>query len=367
MTSHPTRSLLVSALLVAFVAALALPATAAARDGQRWPGTRITYYDATRDKLAVSKAVQAWNRTGIRMRFVRTFNRRNANVVIRNTRDVPGGCGTGLATVGYVGRGRQAYVNILHGYARNGQACAWPGQSFVVAHELGHVLGLDHFDRGCALMNSSHTDGIAATRCLPGNASLDRFGQWRCRLVEPMDIRRALRLYGGRMRPVRKNPWCTIVKHVSAPVPFTTAYDSNTNAVTVTMRRPATPAAPPYLDRDPQAPRAEVYISDRCLLERPTVDAEGVYTLQTFDWSVDEGQDHTFTYQNPYRGSTSCLSAWTFDTLGRASATSARAIVDAAPAGAARMHRLAKLSGPTPHDTRVEPRTYHLHGDTARR
>ena len=41
------------------------------------------------------------------------------------------------------------------------RAAPGPGQTQVVTHELGHVLGLEHYMGGCSLMNTSHTNGVA--------------------------------------------------------------------------------------------------------------------------------------------------------------------------------------------------------------
>ena len=62
----------------------------------------------------------------------------------------------------------------------------------VLAHELGHVLGLGHEDRRCATMNST-----LWWRC-PNSPQL---GQYRCRLVNTDDVRGAVRRYGGRVKP----------------------------------------------------------------------------------------------------------------------------------------------------------------------
>ena len=41
-----------------------------------------------------------------------------------------------------------------------------------------------------------------------GGCPAARESQWRCRLIERDDLRRALRLYGGRRRPLRAPPVC---------------------------------------------------------------------------------------------------------------------------------------------------------------
>ena len=55
--------------------------------------------------------------------------------------------------------------------------------TLVVAHELGHVLGLDHEDRFCATMNSYLVDGHPEY-CLAAPA-----GKWICRLLRADDVR----------------------------------------------------------------------------------------------------------------------------------------------------------------------------------
>jgi hypothetical protein len=77
------------------------------------------------------------------------------------------------------------------------------GLTLIAAHELGHVLGLDHEHRSCALMNPVLLDGTP-NRC-------ERVAPWTywCRVFEPLDLRRAARLYGGRPR-VRPQATCPL-------------------------------------------------------------------------------------------------------------------------------------------------------------
>jgi hypothetical protein len=74
--------------------------------------------------------------------------------------------------------------------------------ALVTAHELGHVLGLDHEDDVCATMNS-HLDVDHPEQC-PAPPP----GTWVCRLLRADDVRGAVSLYGGSVRPIRGPEFC---------------------------------------------------------------------------------------------------------------------------------------------------------------
>ncbi|MEO6867637.1 MAG: snapalysin family zinc-dependent metalloprotease [Gaiellales bacterium] len=155
--------------------------------GKRWPGKTITYSETLPPSWdwSVQQAVKTWNTSGVRVRFVRARSRASAQVVIRF------GPTAGNAGLASIGAQPNAYV---HMYKRS----VLPVQdrvaaSMVIAHELGHVVGLDHTRaRGCNLMNT-YTSG-------PGCPESPRVGYYWCRWLSPDDLRGALRLYGGRAR-----------------------------------------------------------------------------------------------------------------------------------------------------------------------
>ena len=173
-------------LLAAAVAGVAAaPAEAYSLLGQRWPGTTIRYHNlAPSYAWSLQQAVQAWNTSGTRLRFVKS-SRARAHIVVR-AEGGGGGLCRGQATAGYVPK---AYGG---GWAMVSRACSRFDAAGVLAHELGHVLGLGHEDRRCATMNST-----LWWRC-PNSPQL---GQYRCRLVNTDDVRGAVRRYGGRVRP----------------------------------------------------------------------------------------------------------------------------------------------------------------------
>ena len=173
-------------LLAAAVAGVAAaPADAYSLLGKRWPGTTIRYHNlAPSYAWSLEQAVQAWNTSGTRLRFVKS-SRARAHIVVR-AEGGGGGLCRGQATAGYVPK---AYGG---GWAMVSRACSRFDAAGVLAHELGHVLGLGHEDRRCATMNST-----LWWRC-PNSPQL---GQYRCRLVNTDDVRGAVRRYGGRVRP----------------------------------------------------------------------------------------------------------------------------------------------------------------------
>ena len=74
--------------------------------------------------------------------------------------------------------------------------------ALIMAHEFGHVLGLDHESKVCATMNPSVGDDHT-TLCQAPPA-----GQWTCELLQSDDVRGAVRLYGGTVHAWRGSPFC---------------------------------------------------------------------------------------------------------------------------------------------------------------
>jgi hypothetical protein len=75
--------------------------------------------------------------------------------------------------------------------------------ALILAHELGHVLGLDHETQQCATMNPSV--GADHTTLCPAPPA----GMWTCRLLQPDDVRGAVALYGGTVRGWRGSSFCS--------------------------------------------------------------------------------------------------------------------------------------------------------------
>ncbi|WP_162599836.1 M57 family metalloprotease [Nocardioides solisilvae] len=284
-------------------------AAAGARGIRKWPRGRITYVDRTKDRDAVRAAVKLWNRSGVKIRFVKVRKASRAALVIRDSTNVPSGCGSGLASLGYVPGGR-AFVNILHGGDEGGQGCAFPGQTLVVAHELGHVLGLRHDDSRCSVMNSSHVNGVAQRECLGEDLSATaKPGRWRCRVLERVDLKRAARMYGGRPK-VRQQEWCDAIERIPATGPVTWTPDSYGGAGDLTVVRGAEPPVPGWLGTwGFGAPGLEVHATPGVCTAVPGDDAT---TVRTDLWEVPVGASQEVSLYGLAPG-THCVSVWQFD------------------------------------------------------
>ena len=185
-----------AATLIVTLVAIALPSSAGAYqlEGGRWPTATITYYnEVPAYAWAVDTAAYAWNTSGARVQF-RKSSRRDAKVLL----GIRWFKALGEANVQRNNKGRivSAKVGIQSGQDRYTMA-------LVIAHELGHVLGLNHEDRVCATMNSrlveNHTEYCPAAPP----------GMWVCRLLRADDVRGAVSLYGGAVRPIRGPEFCT--------------------------------------------------------------------------------------------------------------------------------------------------------------
>jgi Matrixin len=184
-----------AAILVAALIAVATVSTAGAftLEGGRWPTTTITYFnEVPAYSWAVDTAAYAWNTSGARVRFLKT-SKANADVLI----GIRWFKKAGDANIQRInGRFVGAKVGIRTGQDRYTMA-------LVVTHELGHVLGLDHEDRACATMNSYLVNNG------PEHCPTAPEGTWVCRLLRTDDVRGAVSLYGGTVKPIRGSEFCT--------------------------------------------------------------------------------------------------------------------------------------------------------------
>jgi len=162
-------------------------------EGGRWKTPTITYYnEVPAYPWAVDTAAYAWNTSGARVQFLKS-SRRDAKVLI------------GIRWFKVAG---DANVQRLNGAIVGAQVGIRSGQdrytmALVVTHELGHVLGLDHEDRTCATMNTYLVDNH------PEQCPAALEGKWVCRLLRADDVRGAVSLYGGTVRPIRGPEFCS--------------------------------------------------------------------------------------------------------------------------------------------------------------
>ena len=165
--------------------------------GGAWPDGDIRYYNAAPEhEWALQQAVDAWNRSGARVRLRRS-NRLEADLVVSS--DARTTCGHGRATLGY---SVPATISIFS--FRVGRGCDRYAAARALTHELGHVLGLDHTAAECAAMNPSGNYG-GSPQCPP-----TRPGLWRCRLLEAGDLAATVKIYGGDPAPIRAEPLCAM-------------------------------------------------------------------------------------------------------------------------------------------------------------
>jgi hypothetical protein len=182
------RLALATALLAALV--FAPSAEAYKRLGYRWPSRTITYHDATGKeyKKNVAEAAAAWNKSGTKARWKKAPKSR-ARVQIRVNKSIPS---AGLAT--YFGRQR-GLIQIQPGMKKLRESKAegeWVATT-IMTHEMGHIMGLDHETRKCAVMQPAIGIGCPGPK--------DPW-QYRCRVLEPDDVRGGVALFGGKVGKV---------------------------------------------------------------------------------------------------------------------------------------------------------------------
>src|SRR5581483_3596901 len=273
------------------VLALAGTADGYVGEGQAWPDGVITYYNGAHDQAwAVKRAVDAWNPGGARSAQVRIEHFPGVSCTINAE-----------ATVGY---GPNARVWI---FRRDDSStyCNRYVAAQLLAHELGHVLGLGHESRTCAVMNPVNTlQGPA--RC--GKAKL---WQWRCRFLTQDDVAGALALYGGAARAETGGSACDLYRAIAAPTDLTVEQTAVPYEFRLGFRRPPSATVPAFLSAQRTDPESFVAAAStgRCLADPRS--------LHPVSWHVAVGGvEQAYLRLGP---GVSCVSVWSVDSFGRPS------------------------------------------------
>ncbi len=188
-----------SGVLGMIAAGVLLAAAPSSHASSRWPGTRVTYADATTKPRLIAEAVRRWNAaTGLRLVPARGSRAQIRILPAANTLCGPEPCGF------YPPDGRVYLGRSWRSGPRSfpDDPLADTGQLIFAVHEIGHALGLDHVSTGCSIMYHYVDLGQRGCRPLRNVGS----GVYGCGPY-PADARRLARLYGVRAkRPVR----CTL-------------------------------------------------------------------------------------------------------------------------------------------------------------
>jgi hypothetical protein len=282
----------------------------------KWPNGIVRYYNAATDqRWAVARAVGAWNHSGAHVRFI-AVPRRSADMVIREQANGIY-CNEGRASVGYV---KDAHVVIFpaHGVTH---ACNRYWAARVMAHELGHVLGLLHEDRYCATMNA--TGSMHGGAECPGVLS-----EWRCRLLELDDVAGVAKVYGGTPRAPTNPELCPLYPAVKAPLHLTADYDPRSRAVALSFTRPAEASIPNFIPPSPWNGRPTFALSDTAT-DCSAAGSPDVSRASRWTWHVRPGGLEIVHLRLTH--APTCYAVWALDKLGRPSATPARVSVTLAP------------------------------------
>jgi hypothetical protein len=293
------RRRLLAVLALGLISCTVVPSTSAyIPGGKTWPRGTIRYYNLAADQAwPVERAVYVWNHSGARVRFVPS-SQADAQLIIghfTHRRCV----GHALGTLGYAPKA-SVWLPLVD---ESSSVCNSYASVSAVAHELGHVLGLKHETRGCALMNPTGS-WRGAKLCTSANP-----WEWRCEILEDDDVRGAVALYGGKVAVTPRN--CPVYAAMSAPRGFAAQASADGSGVDLRFSRPELPKLPTFLAA---SARSEGGYGLAAELNRCPTDFRAA---RKYGWSVKSGaESKIFERLTPGRY---CYAIWAFDQLGRPS------------------------------------------------
>ena len=295
---------LLTLVLLGWISPPAAPAYVV--EGEPAPELILTYHNAARQHdWAVERAVEAWNESGADVALL-PASRQEATVrisLLPGVHELAGETSLTKTEGEQLRRGgaRVLLPELTQEEAREQRFSV----ALIAAHELGHVLGLGHEDRGCAVMNSFIAEGAPA-ECDPPPP-----GYWRCRLLERDDVLGVVRLYGGTPR-LRRSPFCPTEPPPPPPAAFAPDPDLRSGLVRLVWSNP---------DR----PRLASVLVDRAPGTCPERPAGGGLR------SVPARRGELGSVSYPLEPRDYCYRAWTRDHEGRLSRRPATVVVPAAP------------------------------------
>jgi hypothetical protein len=181
------------AVLLTLLLGRLLPAVAGPTD-PRWPDGNVDVYVASGIPDTVITAAERWTRSGAAVRVRVVAEQSDADVVVRvDDKRLLELCGRDC--LGYstsIGRPRDGSAEIL--LRSNLTGSPRPLSVWVAAHELGHVLGLQHRKgHDCTVMSPRAFD----TNCAPSLAASTPTQEELACVPAPADVDVAAGLYGG--------------------------------------------------------------------------------------------------------------------------------------------------------------------------
>jgi hypothetical protein len=160
--------------------------------GGRWYSDTVPYYNSSSAYASdVTKAAAAWNAGGVKIRWVAVPQSQAKVIIHEGELDYPAvGLGTSPGPGTRLDHGE---ITLLPGQleenASRGSVQAHMIQATIVAHEMGHVMGLSHAAEGVCATMDAQIWGFCSIPNQPWS--------YRCRVLEPNDVQRAAAIYGG--------------------------------------------------------------------------------------------------------------------------------------------------------------------------